>query len=110
MSNGTSELNRYNIAEPQSEQNAAPNTIASAATIAPVHKFTIVTGTAQIETITPPMPGFHVLYLLFTNAAPGTFLTTGNILTAVVPTQNIPCTLWYDPIQGKYYGAAANLT
>ena len=104
------ELNRYNIGEPQSEQNTKPNTIASAATITPVHKFTIVTGTAQIENIVPPEPGFHVLYLLFTNAAPGTFLTTGNILTAVVPTQNIPCTLWYDPNQRKYYGAANNLT
>ena len=110
MSAGTDELNRYNIAEPQSEQNAQPNTIASAATIAPVHKFTIITGTTQIATITPPMQGFHVLYLLFTNGSPGTLLTSGNILTAVVPTQNIPCMMFYDPIQRKYYGAANNLT
>lgn len=107
---GSQELNRFNIAEPQSEQNNKPNTIAAAATIAPVHKFTHVTGTTQIATITPPEPGFHVLYLNFTNGSPGTFLTSGNILTAVVPTQNIPCILWYDPVQKKYYGAASNLT
>jgi hypothetical protein len=110
MSNGTSELNRYNIAEPQSEQNNAPNTIASAATIAPVHKFTLITGTTQIANITPPMPGFHVLYLLFTNGSPGTLLTSGNILTAVVPTQNVPCIMFYDPNQQKYYGCANNVT
>ncbi len=107
---GSSELNRYNIGEPQSEKNALPNTIASAATITPTHKFTTITGTVQIANITPPEPGFHVLYLLFTNAAPGTMLTSGNILTAVVPTQNIPCIMFYDPIQQKYYGCANNLT
>ena len=109
MSNGTQELNRYNIAEPQSEQNALPNTIASAATIAPIHKFTLITGTTQIATITPPMPGFHVLYLMFVDAG-GTFLTSGNVLNAVVPTQNIPCIFWYNPITGKYVGAASNIT
>ena len=110
MSNGTSELNRYNIAEPQSEQNGTPNTIAAAETITPVHKFTILTGTTQVKTITAPMPGFHVLYLVFTDASPGTMLTTGNINNAVIPTQNVPCIMFYNPNTGKYYGCANNLT
>lgn len=103
MSAGTQELNRYNIAEPQSEQNAAPNTIASATTVAPVHKFTFLTGTAQLETITPPMPGYHQLVMCFTNAAPGAFVTTGNIKSAYTPVQNRPVTLHYIPAENKYY-------
>lgn len=100
---GLSELNRYNIAEPQSEQNAEPNTIASAATIAPVHKFTFVSGTVQLANITPPMPGYHELVLCFTNGAPGAFLTTGNIKSAYTPIQNRPCRLHYVPQENKYY-------
>lgn len=103
MSNGTQELNRYNIGQPQSEQNAAPNTIAAAATIAPVHAMTFITGTTQIATITPPMPGYHELTLVFTNASPGTFLTSGNIQRAGQPVQNVPVKLYYDPITAKYW-------
>jgi hypothetical protein len=103
---GLQELNRYNIAEPQSEQNAQPNTIASAATLVPVHKFTFVSGTVQVGNITPPEPGYHVLYLCFTNGAPGLFLTTGNIKTAYQPVQNRPIAMHYIPQENKYYQAA----
>lgn len=103
MSAGTQELNRYNIGQPQSEQNAAPNTIASAETVAPVHAFTFLTGTVQLKTVTPPMPGYHQLVLCFTNAAPGAFLTTGNLMTAYQPVQNRPVTLHYIPQEAKYY-------
>ena len=103
MGSGTQELNRYNIGQPQSEQNAAPNTIAAAATIAPVHAMTFITGTTQVATITPPMPGYHQLVLCFTNASPGAFLTTGNIKTAYTPIQNRPVTLHYDPSTALYW-------
>jgi len=103
MSEGTNELNRYNIGEPQSLQNAKPNTIASAATIAPVHKLTFVTGTVQVATVTPPVSGMHVLWLCFTNAAPGLFLTTGNLQVAYQPIQNRPVALIYDPSTAKYW-------
>lgn len=102
MSLGTEELNRYNIAEPQSPQNTLPNTIASAATIAPVHKLTFVTGTVQVATITPPVSGFHQLFFVFTNAAPGALLTSGNIQTAYTPIQNRPFFMLYDPTLAKY--------
>lgn len=105
-----SDLNFQNFSTVQSNQQPTPETIASAATITPKSLITLVTGTVQVENITPPVTGQHMLILIFTNAAPGTFLTTGNILNAVVPTQNLPTFLFYDPAQGKYYGCASNLT
>lgn len=106
MSEGTNELNRYNIGEPQSLQNAKPNTIAAAATVAPVHKLTFLTGTTQVATVTPPESGFHILWLCFTDANPGAFLTTGNIKTAYTPIQNRPIAMLYDPSTAKYWQAA----
>lgn len=103
MSAGTQELNRYNLGFPQSEQNKAPNTIASAATVAPVHIMTFLTGTVQLETITPPMPGYHQLVFVFTDGSPGAFVTTGNIKSAYTPIQNRPCVLHYDPLTAKYW-------
>ena len=103
---GLQELNRYNLAEPQNEQNTLPNTIASAATVVPVHKLTFLTGTVQLETITPPMSGYHVLHFCFTNGAPGAFVTTGNIKTAYTPIQNRVIALHYDPSTAKYWVAA----
>lgn len=94
----------------QSSQQPQPITIASAATIAPTGFLTLVTGTTAVTNIVPPVSGVHMLALVFTNAAPGTLATSGNILTAVVPTQNIPTFLLYDPTQRKYYGWANNLT
>lgn len=103
MSAGTQELNRYNIAQPQSLQNTVPNTIAAAATIAPVHAFTFLTGTTQVATITPPMPGYHEVILCFTNASPGALLTSGNIKTAYTPIQNRPIDICYDPTSAKWW-------
>ncbi len=99
-----------NFSTVQSNQQPGPATLASAATIVPTTLHVIVTGTVAIANITPPVTGQHLLFVTHTNAAPATYLTTGNILTAVVPTQNIPCCFLYDPLQGKYYGWANNLT
>jgi len=105
-----SDLNHQDFNFTQSNLQPMPTTIAAAANIAPTQLITFVTGTGQLQNITPPVSGAHHLYLIFTNAAPGTFLTTGNILTACVPTQNIPTVLFYDPAQKKYYAWANNLT
>lgn len=102
MSTGTDELNRYNLGYPQNNQNKKPNTIASAATIAPEHHLTFVTGTVQVATITPPITGHHILWFVFTNGAPGALLTTGNIQTAYTPVQNRPFAMVYDPSLAKY--------
>lgn len=100
---GAKELNAYKFSSPQSEQQVKPTTIASAASISPTQKLTFITGTAQLATIVPPMDGYHELVLIFTNAAPGAFLTTGNLQVAYQPIQNRPVTLFYDPVSGKYW-------
>lgn len=105
---GLQELNRYNLGTPQSEQNAAPNTIASATVIAPVHLLTFVTGTVQIATITPPAPGAHILVLIFTNANPGAFTGAGNVVGTYDPQQNVATFLVYDPVTAKYYTQAVS--
>jgi hypothetical protein len=104
------DLNFQNLSTVQNQNQPQPNTIASTTTIAPVTFLTFVSGTEAVATITPPVTGQHMLALIFTNGSPGTMVTTGNILTAVVPTQNIPCLMFYDPAQAKYYGCANNLT
>ena len=105
-----SDLNFQDFSTVQSNQQLGPTTIASAATIAPKSFITFVTGTTPaIATITPPVSGSHMLVLIYTDA-PATMLTTGNILNAVVPTEDLPTIMIYDPIQKKYYGFATNLT
>lgn len=99
-----------NFSTHQSKQQPTPNTIAAAATIAPSTLQTIVTGTTQIATVTPPLSGQHMLVLIFTSTTPGTFLTTGNVLNAIVPTTELPTLLFYNPSTGKYRGGALNLT
>ncbi len=105
-----SDLNFQDFSTVQSNQQLGPTTIAAAATVAPKSFLSFITGTTPaIATITPPVSGIHMLCFIFTDA-PATFLTTGNVLNAVVPTEDLPTLLIYDPIQKKYYGFATNLT
>lgn len=99
-----SDLLFQNISTVQSNQQQAPVTLASAATIAPQTFLTLVTGTIDVATVTPPVSGQHMLCLVFTNASPGDLLTTGNILVGTtLVAQNAPILLFYDPTQAKYY-------
>ena|ERR1700681_554755 len=104
------DLTFQNFSSIQSGAQPTPPTIASAATIAPTHKLTFVTGTVQLATITPPVTGFCELALVFTNASPGAFVTTGNIKTAIQPIQNLPVFLFYDPISALWWGFPGTLT
>jgi hypothetical protein len=97
------DLSAQNFSTVQTAAQPLPPTIASAATIAPVHKLTFVTGTTQVATITPPVNGYCEISLCFTNAAPGAFLTTGNIQIAYQPVQNRPIDLCYDPSSAKWW-------
>lgn len=99
-----------NLSTVQSNLQPKPATIAAATTIAPTSFLTFVTGTTAVGTITPPVTGAHMLCLIFTDGSPGTTATTGNIATAVVPTQNLPSLFVYDPVTAKYYGCTTNLT
>lgn len=85
-----------------------PQTIAAAATISPVTSVFFVTGTTQIATITPPTLAPHNLVAIFTDAAPGALLTTGNIIAAVTPVTNRALLLTYEPRTGKYYPIAVS--
>lgn len=98
-----SDLLSQNLSPAQTDKQPDPRTIASAATIAPVERFTFISGTVQLATITPPTSGYSELILCFTNAAPGLFLTTGNIKTAYQPIQNRPITLYYVKPENKWY-------
>jgi len=98
-----SDLLSQNLSTVQTDKQPLPPTIASAATIAPTTKLTFVTGTVQVETITPFTSGYQEITLCFTNAAPGLFLTTGNIQIAYQPIQNRPIDLCYDPSSNKWW-------
>lgn len=98
-----SDLLYQNLGVAQSNKQPLPPTIASAATIAPTTRLTFVTGTVQIGNITPPTTGYCEIVLIFTNAAPGLFLTTGNIKTAYQPIQNRAVTLYFDPASNKWW-------
>src|SRR5574338_1296170 len=104
MMSQSKDLLFQNLSTVQSNKQPSPTTIASATTIAPQTFITFVSGTTDVATVTPPAEGQHMLCLIFTNAAPGDLLTTGNIvggLTTVA--QNAVNLLFYDPIGAEYY-------
>jgi len=95
-------LNFQNLSTVQDISQPKPVTIAAASTIVPTGFLTFVTGTTQIATITPPVPGAHMLALVFTNANPGAFTGAGNVQSTKDPAQNELVLLCYDPITAKY--------
>jgi|SRR6185369_2047275 len=100
----SNDLLQGNFASPQSATQPKPTTVASAATIAPTTKLTLVSGTTDVATITPPQDGYHELVLVFTNGSPPDILTTGNVLIGfTTAAQNVPVLLYYEPNQAKYY-------
>jgi len=98
-----SDLNHQDFSTVQSEAQQKPITMASATTITPKTKLTFLTGTVQLQNITPPVTGYVEITLCFTNEAPGLFLTTGNIQIAYQPVQNRPIDLCYDPLSAKWW-------
>ena len=104
------DLDFQNYTPTQGSQQPMPVTLASAATLVPKGFLTFVSGTVVTSRIEPPMAGVHMLAMVFTDATPPTFTTSGNVLNVVVPTLNVPTLFIYDPIQRKYYGWANNLT
>lgn len=93
-----------NFSTVQSKLQPKPVTLASAASISPVGRLTILTGTTDVATVVPPIEGHHELILVFTNANPGDLLTTGNLILGLTTVlTNCPVALQYDPNQAKYY-------
>ena len=104
MSVALENLNADNLGVAQSGIQPQPPTIASTtAAIAPKTRFTFISGTEVLTTITPPMDGYHELVLCFTTTTPATTTTTGNLKTVYTPVQNRPITLCYIPQEAKYY-------
>lgn len=100
------ELNFQQFSTVQDQPMLAPQTIASAATIAVTTGLTFVTGTTpNIQTITPPITGGAVMIgLVFTNASPPQIATTGNVsVGSTTLVQNKLNLLWYDPSSNKWY-------
>ena len=93
----------------QSNQMPTPPTVASDTTISITHRLTFISGTVAVAHINPPIEAYHELILIYTDS-PSTMLTSGNIAQAIVPTQNLPTFLFYNPTEQKYYGCASNLT
>jgi len=107
---GADTLNFQNFSTVQSKQQPTPQTIASAATITPTGFLTLVSGTVQIENITPPIQGgLTLIGLVFTNAAPVAFLTTGNIARAKDSVQYELVLLCWDPVTSKWYPAGTTV-
>lgn len=91
-----------NLSTVQNKVQPQPPTIASAATIAPTHFLTRVSGTAAIVNITPPIDGAHMLVLVPTGAF--TMTAAGNIAFLMgAATVGQPVLLFYDPTVAKYY-------
>ncbi len=99
----SNDLNFQNLSTVAGVFAPKPNTIASAATVAPSVFLTFVSGTVAIATVTPPEDGAHMLCFIFTTTTPTAFTTTGNMKAVTTPTQNVPMLLFWNPNEQKYY-------
>ena len=101
------DLAHQDLATVQSDKNALPVTIASAATIAPTTKLTRITGTTSITKITPPTTGYCELTFIFSSAYATAFNTGGSgagaIHAAYTSVADRPVTLYYDPRTTLWY-------
>lgn len=81
----------------------APQTIASAGTIAPTSFLTILTGNVAITAITPPVTFAHMLAIQFAGTAG---ITAGNnINNTKASVAGEVMLLVYNPVNGKYSAA-----
>ena len=97
----------------QSGEQPKPVTMASAATITPLGKFTRLTGTTEVTTIVPPDPdGYCELTFIWTTGTANGFntgvSTQGGIAIAYTTVTNRPVTLYYDPRTGLWYPMAVS--
>lgn len=99
----SNDLSFQNLSTVQGASQPKPNTIASAATVAPSLFLSFISGTVAIATVTPPEDGVHMLCFVFTTTTPTAFTTTGNIKAVATPTQNVPMFLIWNPNELKYY-------
>ena len=101
-----SDLLFQDISTVQSNKNALPATVASAATIAPKTFLTILSGTVAIATITPPVTGTHMIAILAA-ATEAAYTTSGNIVGLTTASTTQPSLFIYNPISGVYIRTVA---
>ena len=104
-----SDLLSQQLSTVQTDKQPQPVTIASAANIAPTTKFTRITGTIQITTITPFTSGYHELTLVFTSAYAGALTTgggTNGIAVAYTSVADRPIDVCFDPRTALWYPKA----
>src|SRR6187399_2644515 len=103
-----------NFSSVQGENQPQPNTVTAAATIAPSHGLTAITGTTAVVTITPPQQGYHMLALLPLTTNFSGFTAAGNIAVASITNSTTWGTrvslFFYDPRTAKYYPVYTVLT
>jgi hypothetical protein len=97
-----SDLLFQNFSTVQSDQQPLPATVASATAIAPTTFLSKVTGSTEIDTISPPVTGCHMLALVSVDGAV-VLGTSGNILVGYTTVQNRVIFLVYDPALAKYF-------
>ena len=107
-----SDLLFQDLSTVQSDKNKLPATFAAAATIAPVTKFSRITGATPITRIVPPVTGYHELTFVFTTATANVLATggsgTGAIHANYTSVADRPVTLYYDPRTTLYYVMAVS--
>ena len=80
---------------------ATPNTIASAATLAPGLGITVLTGNTAITTITAPITGPHIICIVFAGTAG---ITAGNnIANTKASVAGEAMLLVYNTLTAKYH-------
>lgn len=96
-----------NFGQLQTQAAQRPQTVASAATIAPTSFLTIMTGNVAVVNITPPMTTLHVIAIQFAGAAGVT--AAGNILTAKASIAGMVILFIYNPSTAKYVPVGDNV-
>lgn len=96
-----------------SEEQPKPVTMASAASITPVTKFTRLTGTTEVKNIVPPNAnGYCELTFVWTTGTNNGFNTggsgVGQIAVAYTTVTDRPVTLYYDPRTTLWYPMAVS--
>lgn len=81
--------------------------LVAATTISPKSDLVFISGTTALKTINPPFEGFSgILFLVATDAAGVSTLTTGNIALAVALTTNLVTAFVYSKKNATWYPGA----
>jgi hypothetical protein len=101
-----SDLDHANLRTVQSNLQPKPLTIVAAATIAPQTFLTVLSGTTEVATITPPATGCHMLAIQ-AGTTTAAFTTSGNIVGLTTASTTQPALFIWNPVTSKYIRTVA---